>query len=49
MSPLARTFVAAGLVSGWLVMLLVGWSLGGAIHLALVAAVALFPWRELRD
>lgn len=48
MSPLQRTFLAAGLISGWLVSLLIGWTLGGAVHLALVAALVLFPWRELR-
>ncbi len=48
MSPLQRTFAAAVLVSLWMVCLLSGWTLGGAVYLALVAAVAVFPWRELR-
>lgn len=48
MSPLQRTFAAAGLFSGWLVCLLAGWTLGGVIYLALAGALALFPWRELR-
>ena len=48
MSPLQRTFAAAVLFSVWMVCLLSGWALGGAIHLALAGALALFPWRELR-
>jgi hypothetical protein len=48
MSSLQRTLFAAVLISGWLVCLLVGWALGGAIHLALVGALLAFPWRQLR-
>jgi hypothetical protein len=48
MSPLQRILLAAALVSGWLVCLLAGWSLGGAIHVALAAGLGVFPWRELR-
>lgn len=48
MSPLQRTFLAASLISGWLICLLVGWAFGGAIHLALAGALIVFPWRELR-
>ena len=49
MSLSQRTFLAAALVSTWLFSLLIGWALGGAIHLALVAALAIFPWRQLRS
>jgi hypothetical protein len=31
--------------SGWLGAFLAGWSFGGAVHLLLAAALALFPWR----
>ena len=48
MSSLQRNLLASVLISGWLVFLLVGWALGGAIHLALVGALLVFPWRELR-
>lgn len=48
MSSLQRTFLAAALVSGWLVSLLIGWNFGGLIHLALVGSMVLFPWREFR-
>jgi hypothetical protein len=48
MSTTARTLLAAALLSGWLVCLLVGWALGGAIHLALAAGLIVFPWRRLR-
>ena len=49
MSPLARTFLSAGLVSAWLVGLLIGWTFAGAIHLALAGSLVAFPWRQLRD
>lgn len=32
--------------SAWMLFLLVGWAAGGAIHLLLVAALVLFPWRD---
>ena len=48
MSPTQRLFVSAALISAWLVCLLIGWSLGGAIYLALLAGLAIFPWRLLR-
>ena len=48
-SPLVRTFLSAGLVSAWLVCLLIGWTFAGAIHLALVGSLAAFPWRQLRN
>lgn len=38
--------LAAALLSAWLLALLVGWTLGGAIHLALVAGLFLLPWRQ---
>ncbi|MFY9824515.1 MAG: hypothetical protein WAM82_24275 [Thermoanaerobaculia bacterium] len=34
------------LISGWLALLFSGWAFGGAVHLLLVAALAVFPWRE---
>ncbi|HEX9668309.1 MAG TPA: DUF5670 family protein [Thermoanaerobaculia bacterium] len=48
-SPTLRAAVAIGLVSGWMVALFAGFAGGGAVHLALVAALLLFPWRLLRD
>jgi hypothetical protein len=45
MSPMARLAVSVALLAAWLVLLLAGIALGGAIHLLLVAALALFPWR----
>jgi hypothetical protein len=36
------------LLSSWLVLLLLGWSFGGAVYLLLAAALAVFPWRALR-
>jgi len=39
--------IAFGALSAWLGMLFIGWTLGGAIHLLLALALALFPWRRL--
>ena len=38
---------AFGLLSAWLALLLLGWGLGGAVYLLLVAALVVFPWRLL--
>ena len=46
---MARLALCFGLLSAWLALLLLGWSLGGAVYLLLVAAVAVFPWRLLRQ
>ena len=43
-----RLLAAAALLSAWLVALLSGVALGGAIHLAAAAALAVFPWRAAR-
>jgi hypothetical protein len=43
-----RLAAACGLLSAWLFLLLLGWSAGGAVYLLLVAALVVFPWRELR-
>jgi hypothetical protein len=48
-SPAIRAAVALALISGWMVALFSGLSGRGAIHLVLVAALAVFPWRALRD
>lgn len=48
-SPTLRAGAAIALVSGWMVALFAGVAGGGAIHLALAAALAVFPWRSLRD
>lgn len=41
----ARLYISAALLSLWLLFLFVGATLGGAVHLALVAVLALRPWR----
>lgn len=46
MSPLPRLTLSVALLSGWLILLLSGVALGGAIHLLLLASLVLFPWRE---
>lgn len=45
---MARLALSFGLLSAWLALLLLGWSLGGAVYLLLVAGLAIFPWRLLR-
>ncbi len=48
MAPGLRASLALPLLSLWLVLLFAGWTLGGAVHLLLLAALVLFPWREAR-
>lgn len=36
------------LVSAWLGLLFAGFAGGGAVHLLLMGAAVLFPWREVR-
>jgi len=35
-------------LSAWLVLLMIGQNLGGAVYLLLVTALVLFPWHLLR-
>lgn len=44
-SPLTRAAFALSLFSGWLALLFAGFAGGGAVHLLLLAALVLFPWR----
>ena len=48
MKPPIRLLAAATALSAWLILLLVGWNLGGVVHLLLVAALVAFPWRSVR-
>jgi hypothetical protein len=45
LQAMTRAALSFALLSSWLVLLLAGWSLGGAVYLLLVAAVVVFPWR----
>ena len=45
MSAGRRLFACAFAIAAWLVLLFLGVALGGAVHLLLVAGLALFPWR----
>ena len=49
MNPTARLFAAAACFALWLTALLLGFALGGAIHLVAVAGLLLVPWRAGRD
>jgi hypothetical protein len=40
-----RAAVSIAALSAWVVALFTGWVLAGAVHLLLLAAVLLFPWR----
>lgn len=42
---IARAVFALTLFSGWLALLFAGFAGGGAVHLLLLGALALFPWR----
>jgi hypothetical protein len=44
-----RIVVAFLALSAWLVLLLAGYALGGAVHVLFAAALVAFPWRRLRD
>jgi hypothetical protein len=48
-SPTLRAALALVLVASWMVALFAGVAAGGAVHLALLAALAVFPWHVLRD
>ncbi len=39
--------LACALFSCWMILLMTGFVLGGAVQLLLALALALFPWREL--
>ena len=43
-----RMVAATALVCAWLLLLLFGHPLGAAVHLALLAALVVLPWRLLR-
>jgi hypothetical protein len=47
LSPTWRAALALLLFSVWMGLLFGGFLLGGALHLLLPAAAALFPWRHL--
>jgi len=42
---IVRAAFALSLFSGWLALLFAGFAGGGAVHLLLLAALVLFPWR----
>jgi len=44
--PTPRAAVAAALLSSWLVLLMTGWSGGGATHVLLLLSLVAFPWRR---
>lgn len=48
MRPTLRAASALICFSLWLALLFLGWVLGGAVYLLLLAAFVLFPWRSLR-
>ena len=47
--PIVRAALSLTLFSGWLALLFAGVAGGGAVHLLLLAALALFPWRAAQD
>ena len=45
MSATTRLFACAAAIAAWLVLLFLGYALGGAVHLLLALGLVLFPWR----
>jgi hypothetical protein len=43
--PAVRAVVSLVLISSWLALLFSGFAFRGGVHLILIAALALFPWR----
>ena len=43
-----RAAVSGLLLSSWMVLLFSGVVLAGAVHLLLVASLAVFPWKHLK-
>ena len=48
MSPLTRSALAFLLFSGWMALFFAGHAAGGAVHLLLLGALGVFPWKALR-
>jgi hypothetical protein len=46
-SPTVRTILALLLFSSWLALLFAGFAFKGGVHLLLLAALVLFPWKAL--
>jgi hypothetical protein len=46
---ITRAIFALTLFSGWLALLFAGVAGGGTVHLLLLAALVLFPWRAAQD
>ncbi len=46
-SPTFRAAVALLLFTSWLALLFAGFAWGGAVHLLLLGALVLFPWKAL--
>jgi len=44
-----KAAIAFAALSAWLGLLLIGWTSGGTVHLLLLLALVLFPWRRLTD
>jgi hypothetical protein len=47
-SPTLKLVLSSVLLSAWLLLLMIGWTFGGAVYLLLPAALILFPWKSLR-
>ena len=45
--PPVRLLLSVVTLAGWMLLLFLGWTFGGAIHLLLIGAAVAFPWREI--
>jgi hypothetical protein len=46
-SPAVRTIAALLLFTSWLALLFAGFAFQGGVHLLLLGALVLFPWKAL--
>jgi hypothetical protein len=44
-SPAVRALASLALFSSWMALLFAGFAFGGGVHLLLLGALLLFPWR----
>lgn len=49
LTPIPRLVISAALFSAWMALLFFGFAFGGAVYLLLLASLALFPWKALKQ
>lgn len=46
-SPFVRALASMVLFSSWMALLFAGFAFGGGVHLLLLGALGVFPWRAV--